>query len=305
VQLYAALHQPLQRRDILRVVLSHHVDVGLVAGRLDRRLVFLRQLVPFLEIDVERVHRVRFPPSGEVIVRRDLVEAELLVVVRADPFGGVDRAALERGIDVASGDLLRHRAQARHHLAAQAGDAHLDAFQVGHAVHRLAPPAAHLRAGVAGRERDEAKIAEEGAHQVLAAAVVDPRVLLPLVQAEGQRRVEGESLVLAHEVVARGVRALDGALLQRVHHAKGRDDLARGEDADLELAAGDCLDALGDHLGAAVDRVEALREARSTAPADARQRGGLCDGLRYREPAARGGCRAAAQKLPAIHGFSC
>src|ERR1044071_5445870 len=94
VQLYAALHQPLQRRDILRVVLSHHVDVGLVAGRLDRRLVFLRQLVPFLEIDVERVHRVRFPPSGEVIVRRDLVEAELLVVVRADPFGGVDRAEL-------------------------------------------------------------------------------------------------------------------------------------------------------------------------------------------------------------------
>ena len=42
-----------------------------------------------------------FPPAREVVVVGDLVEAQLLVVVGADPFGGVDGAFFQRGIDVA------------------------------------------------------------------------------------------------------------------------------------------------------------------------------------------------------------
>jgi hypothetical protein len=164
----------------------------------------------------------------------------------------------------------------------------------------LAPPAAHLHAGVARGERDDAEVAQELAHQLEAAAVVDPRVLLALVQAEGQRRVERERLVLADEVVARGVRALDGALLQRVHHAEGGHDLAAREHADLELAAGERLDALGDDLAAAVDGVQALGEARGAAPADVRQRRGLRDGLRD-GCGACGGCGAPGDELAAIH----
>src|SRR6185369_2615986 len=115
---------------------------------------------------------------------------------------------------------------------------------------------------VARGEGDEAEIAEELAHELEAAAVVDPGVLLALVQAEGDGRVEGERLVLADEVVARRVCALDRALLDRVHDTEGGHDLARGEHADLEPAAGELLDALGDDLGAAEDRVEAFRKAR-------------------------------------------
>src|SRR5690242_21402964 len=48
-----------------------------------------------------------------------------------------------------------------------------------------------------------------------------------------------EGLVLADEVVARRVRALDRVLLDRVDDAERRDDLARGEDADLEFPARD------------------------------------------------------------------
>src|SRR5262249_7730083 len=157
-------------------------------------------------------------------------------------------------------------------------------------------PAAHLGAGIARRERNESEVLEERAHQVLAAAVVHPCVLLALIHAEGQRGVEREGLVLADEVVARRMRALDRALLQGVDHAERRHDLARGEDADLKLSAGDLLDPLGDHLASAEDRVKALREARGAAPADIGERRRLRDRLRYGKSACGGG-RAAAEEF--------
>src|SRR5207249_10296086 len=55
-------------------------------------------------------------------------------------------------------------------------------------------------------------------------------------------------------------------------------DLAGGKGADGELSIGDLAHAPGDQLGAAVQRVEALRPARGEAPLDARLR--LRDGRR-------------------------
>src|SRR6185369_8665432 len=112
-----------------------------------------------------------------------------------------------------------------------------------------------------------------------------------------------ERLVLADEVVARGMRALDRALLDGVDHAEGRHDLAGSEDADLELAARDLLDALRDHLATAVDGVEALREARGAAPAHVRQRRGLRHGLRRGRRGYRGDA-AASQEFASVHGCS-
>src|SRR6185295_2056194 len=118
--------------------------------------------------------------------------------------------------------------------------------------------------------------------------------------AEGQGGVEGEGLVLADEVVARGMRALDGALLHGVDRAERRHDFACAEDADLELAAGDRGNPLGNGLAAAVDRVQALRKARGAAPAHLGQR------LRNRRRGDRGGCGTASggEEFPAggLHG---
>ena len=55
---------------------------------------------------------------------------------------------------------------------------------------------------------------------------------------------------------------LDRVVLHRVEDLERRHDLAGGEDADLELVVGRLRDALGHVLGAAVQRVEALRKAR-------------------------------------------
>ena len=76
------------------------------------------------------------------------MEAELLVVIRAEPFDGVDRAAFQRRIEVAAGQLLRHAADAREDGAAEAGDPHLEALQILDGLDLLAEPAAHLGAGV-------------------------------------------------------------------------------------------------------------------------------------------------------------
>jgi hypothetical protein len=86
------------------------------------------------------------------------------------------------------------------------------------------------------------------------------------VQAERHRRVEGEGRILADIVVRGGVAALDGLVLHRVHHLQAGHDLARGEDADLELVVGESGDALGKELAGAIDRVERLGEARGETP---------------------------------------
>ena len=60
--------------------------------------------------------------------------------------------------------------------------------------------------------------------------------------------------------------ALDGLVLHRIDDLQARDDLAGGEDADLELVVGDCRHSLGEVLAGAIDRVERLGEARRQAP---------------------------------------
>src|ERR1035441_10601038 len=90
-----------------------------------------------------------FPPTWIIVVFGNLVEAELLVVIRPDPFGGVDGALLQRRIDIAAGNLLRDSAALLQVLAVPAADAHFYAFHVFDGLDLLAEPAAHLGAGVA------------------------------------------------------------------------------------------------------------------------------------------------------------
>ena len=93
------------------------------------RLIVLGQLLPRLDVGEQMQRRAAFPPARVVVELGDLVEAELLVVVRTHPFGGVDRAFFQRRIDLAAGDLLRHDAELRQHLARESADAQLEALR--------------------------------------------------------------------------------------------------------------------------------------------------------------------------------
>ena len=236
--------------------------------RLDDGLVFRCQAVVGLLVDEDVELRAAFPPSGVVVVRRDLVEAELQVVVGADPLGRIDRSLLERLVDLAAGDVLRHAAHALDDLAGEAADAELQALEVGGGLDLLAIPAAHLGAGVSAREIDDVVGLVEIAHQRQAVAVVHPRRHLPRVEAERNRAAEGEALVLAEEVVRCRVRDLDRGRLHAVDHAERRHQLAGRVRGDRELAAGHVADLLGEHFGRTEDRVERPRKTRGEAPAD-------------------------------------
>ncbi len=144
--------QALQRRRVERVVLRQHPDVGLGAGRLQNRLVLRRQRRPGLDADQQVERRSALPPARVVVVLRDLVEAELLVVVGADPFGRVDRALFQRRVDVAAGDLLRHDAQSSERGPPVPPMRNFSPLRSASLVDRLAEPAAHLAAGVARRD---------------------------------------------------------------------------------------------------------------------------------------------------------
>src|SRR3954468_23272163 len=137
-------------------------------------------------------HGAAFPEARVVIELRYLVEAELLVVVRADPLRGVDRALLQRRIDVRATELLRHDAELRHDEARHAADTHLDALQVVDRLDLLPEPAAHLAAGIAGENRLDAVVLEQRLERLLAPAVIPPGVRLPRVRPEAHGAGERE-----------------------------------------------------------------------------------------------------------------
>ncbi len=139
-------------------------------------------------------HGPAFPEAGIVVVGRDLVEAELEVVIGTDPFGGVDGAAFKRRIDVAAGDLLRYDTQLFHDQAAHAADPHLDTLQVSKAGDLLAEPAAHLRTGIPARQAVDVLRGIELVHERHTATLEVPGVRAARVQAErngGAKRIAG------------------------------------------------------------------------------------------------------------------
>src|ERR1700722_17068187 len=300
-QLRAAREQAPQRRRVARVVAALLLDIG-EAGRCPHdRLIGLRQLVPLAAVDHQMVGGAAFPPARIVVVLRDLVEAELLVVVGTDPFGRVDRALLQRRIDVAAADLLRHAAELRQHLAGEPADAEFQALEVGDGPDLAAEPTAHLAARIAGDEGDAVVLGGELVHQLAAVGGVEPGILLACVEAERHRAEQREGRILADVVVGRGMAGLDGAVGHRVERLQRRDDLAAGEDLDLELAVGRFRDVLGDRHARAPQRVERFWPARGQAPFDGGRR------LRDRGLRDRGGCDAHGRglnELTAFHAIS-
>src|SRR5262245_57279930 len=88
------------------------------------------------------------PPAWVVVVFGDFDEAELLVIIRTDPFRGIERALLKRRIDIAGCELLRHGAQLAQDCAGKSSDAELEPFEVVDCIDLFTEPPTHLCPGV-------------------------------------------------------------------------------------------------------------------------------------------------------------
>ena len=241
---------------------AHRHPEGLLIGG--------RQRVPGVPVDLEGGGRSGLPPAWVVVEPGGVLEAELLVVVGPDPLGRVDRAPLERRIDLLRGEVLDGHAQAVHDLRAQPGDAHLEAVQVRRRVDLAPEPSTHLRARVSGRQGDDVEVGEDLADELESARVVQPGVLLAGGEPEGHAGVEGQHRRLAGVVVARAVAHLDGALLHRVHHLEGRHQLVRLVDAKLEAPVGHRRKRLASAGGGVEDGVDGARITGRQPPAHVR-----------------------------------
>ena len=227
-------HQRAHRRRVARGELVEHVLVDGLACGLQHRLQVRRQRRPRLGVDDGLQRGARFVPAGVVVELGDFLQAEREIVVGAHPLGGIHHAGLQGGEDLAARQGHGGAAGAPEHLAAEAGNAHLEALQVRQRVDLLVEPARHLHAGIAGRQGHQAKRRVQLPPQFQAAAVTQPAVHLLRGHAERHGGEEGGHRHLAAPVVGGPVAHLRVALGDRVEHLQGRHQFAGGVHLDLE-----------------------------------------------------------------------
>src|SRR5262245_24061642 len=140
--------EPRERARVLRVEVRETVDAHRGSGMVERSAQIEGEALVRLLVEGELEHVARFLPARIVVVARGVVEAELHVVVRAHPFGGVDHAPLEGRVDVGGRGERRRAARPRDHLAAEArADPHLEPLVVADRVDLPPEPPGHLRRG--------------------------------------------------------------------------------------------------------------------------------------------------------------
>ena len=185
-------------------------------------------------------------PAREVVELGDLVEAQPGVHGRHGELGGVDDAALQRLVDVGRRQQLRRHAELLHDLGAQAEEAHLHALELGHRLHLVAEPARGLGRDGKRVDRDQAVLGVDLVAQLVAAAEPLPAEELADRRPERHRGEEGERRILAGVVARRRPARFDGAFRHRVEAFQRRDQRTRLVELDLELAAAQPLDVLGE-----------------------------------------------------------
>ena len=194
------------------------------------------------------------PPARKVVVARDLVERQALVVIGTDPGHRVDLALFQRGVGVGHRHIHGRRAHAREHLAGEAVGLDLQAAQIIDGLDLAAKPAAHLRAGVAAGKVQDVVLAKQHARERQALALRHPGVHLARVQAERHAGVEAERRVDI-EIAGRGrVAAFDHAVPDGLQHLPGWHGILAGGDHDAETAIGDLADIARHVLRAGVQR---------------------------------------------------
>ncbi len=212
--------------------------------------------------------RATFPEGRVVVIFRHLLEAELVIVIGADPFGRVDRALFQRRIDIAAGDLLRHDAKLFNHLAGQTGNAHLHALEIVDGVDFLAEPAAHLHAGIAGNHAIELVLGVKLVQQRVAVALIEPGIGQARIEAEGDRGADRKGRVLADIVVGAGMAHFHRAGGDGIRRLQAGDDFAGCKHLNVEIAVGRVLHVVGNILRAAKDRIERFGERGGQPPCD-------------------------------------
>ncbi len=146
--------------------------------------------VPDVQVDDQMHGRRRLMPARVVVVAGDAVEAELLVDDGQRVLGGVDGALLERLEDLAAGQHRHGRADPLDHLAAQAGEANLQALHLLQRIDPIAEPSRRFRPADPAEKDVRVLLGIQRLAELPPAGLEPPGRELPWLHAEGNRADE-------------------------------------------------------------------------------------------------------------------
>src|SRR5690606_18360374 len=150
-------------------------------------------------------------PAGAVVVLGDAVEAQLLIVVRADELRRVERSAFECPQHLIGRHLLWLDAEPGENLPAHATDSELEPAQIVDGPNFFAEPPAHLGSRVPYHDGMDTKLMQRFVDD-LSAAGLPPCVLMARIEPEGYPSAECQSRVSIGVKVGRRLGAFDSAV---------------------------------------------------------------------------------------------
>ena len=218
-----------------------------------------RQGFPCLDVDIQLEGDVRLLPARGVVVLGGFVQAQGLVVVWADPLGGIDSTSLQRSEDLTGRHVDHSTAHLCQHFAAQAWGTHLQALEVGDAVDFLVEPTRGLHARRATGHRQYAERLVGFFPQLHTAALVQPGIHFLGIGAKWQGAEKLCGRHFAFPVVRRTVAHFGGAAAYCIEYFQRRHQLASGIDLDLQAAVTHFFNQLGEALSADTYAGEVLR----------------------------------------------
>src|SRR5437016_7568018 len=284
-----------ERERVLRVEVGEAIYLDCRSSMVERPPQVDRERVVCLLVEPELGRGAGLVPARIVVIPCGLVEAQLHVVMRPDPFGGVDHAPLESGVGLGDREENRRAARFDIDLAAEARtNAHLESLVVADRVDLLPEPSGHLRGKPRARARHEVEGGVRLFPELESVTLVVPGHHTLRVHAERDGREPLDCWLFRSPVVRGSHERLDGALRGGVEAAERLHDLAAREDLDPEPPAAHLIDDPRQLLGRALDHVEHRGPSRGQSPLDLRLRddvGSIDDGRRGDGRHRPAGCR--------------
>src|SRR6266542_2387923 len=242
-----------ERDRVLGVVVREAINLDCRGGMIERPPQIDRERLVCLLVETEVLRAAWLVPARVVVVLRGPVETELHVVMRSDPFGGVDDAPFKGTVDLVAWNVDRRAARSNDDLAAEGrAHAHLEPLVIADRVDLLPEPSGHLRGKRYTWARHEIEAAIRFLPELEPITLVVPGGHALGIHAERDRTEPLEGGLLVNPVLIRSHERLDLALGGGVEARKRRHDLLAWEHLDPEPPAARLLDRLRQSLGHAL-----------------------------------------------------
>src|SRR5262249_28233580 len=138
--------------------------------------------------------------------------------VGSDPFRRIDRSLFQRGVDVATGDLLGNDTELAKRLSGPTTNPHLKTFEILRGLDLLFKPSAHLAAGVTHQQTLGVVLGSEFIDELLTIAFMKPGILLTSIETKWHGAKQRPGRVLSDVIILSAMPHFDGPILHAIKH---------------------------------------------------------------------------------------